>query len=177
MTSETVRRKRSGRNCEKNPPAAARNLMPPFPGHRGYGTDPRRQGYPEGELLQKRQNFSLRRSAPLTAPVPFRTTRCTTGKGGESKGTGSRLAPALMSGQTAASKVRGLRPCDPAWKKSKLSLDRRGPSHGSRDRQGAEFSLRNGQFPPNPKTDKHPLRPGMFRIYSRVTVRWCRLGL
>jgi hypothetical protein len=143
MTSETVRRKRSGRSCEKNPPAAARNLMPPFPGQRRYGTDPRRQGYPEGELLQKRQNFSLRRAAPLTAPVPFRTTRCTTGKGGESKGTGSRLAPVLMSGRTAASKVRGLRPCDPAWKKSKLSLDRRGPSHGSRDRQGA-FGVRQG---------------------------------
>ena len=109
--------------------------MPPFPGQEGYGTDPRRQGYPEEELLQKRQNFSLRRSAPLTAPVPFRTTRCTSGKGGESKGTGSRLAPTLMSGQTAASKVRGLHPCDPAWKISELSLDRWGPSHGSHDRE------------------------------------------
>jgi hypothetical protein len=29
----------------------------------------------------------------------------------------------------------GLRPCDPARKNIKLSLDRRGPSHGSRDRE------------------------------------------
>src|SRR5258708_3996714 len=104
----------SAKRGRKNQPAAARNLMPPFPGYRGYGTDPRRQGYVTVEILQKRDNFYSHRVAPLTAPVPFRKTRWTSGKGGEGKGTGSRLAPALMSGQTAASKVRGLCPCDPA---------------------------------------------------------------
>jgi len=116
MTSETVRRK-LGKSSEQNQPAAARNLKPPFPAQRGYGTDPRRQGYVAGEILQKRENFSSHRDAPLTAPVPFRKTRCTSGKGGEEKGAGSWLPPALVAGQNTASKVRGLRPCDPARKK------------------------------------------------------------
>jgi hypothetical protein len=121
MTSDTVRRQSdSGKEREnKNQPAAARNLMPPFPEQWVYGTGPRRQGYPEGELFQNQGNFSLRRSAPLTAPVPFQKTCWILGKGGGGKAIGSWLAPALMPGQTAASKVRGLRPCDPARKKSR----------------------------------------------------------
>src|SRR6266478_6012774 len=106
--------KRSGeQGGAKNPPAAARNLMPPFPGQRVYGTDPRRQGYVARDILQKRKNISSHRAAPLTAPVPFRKTLCTSGKGGKGKGTGSRLAPALMAGQTAASKVSGAPPLRP----------------------------------------------------------------
>ena len=128
---------KTGHGERKNQPAAARNLMPPFRGYRVYGTDPRRQGYVAVEILRKQDHLNSHRTAPLTAPVPFRKTRCRSGKGGKCKAPGNRLAPALMSGQTTASKVRGLRPCDPARKKPKLSLDRRGPSHGSRDRQGA----------------------------------------
>jgi len=92
--------KRSGEEGgRKNRPAAARNLPPPFPGQRVYGTDPRRQGYVAGDILQKRENFSRHRVAPLTAPVPFRKTRCTSGKGGECKGAGSP-ANAGLDGQT-----------------------------------------------------------------------------
>ena len=106
-----------GKSEGKNQPAAARNLMPPFPAIRVYGTDPRSQGYVIMEILQERENLHNHRAAPLTAPVPFPKTSWVSGKGGQCKGTGSRLAPALMSGQTAASKARGLRPCDPARKK------------------------------------------------------------
>jgi hypothetical protein len=126
-----------GNNPAKNSPAAARNLKPPLPGRGVYGTDPRRQGYVAGEILRKQENLSNHRDAPLTAPVPFLKTRCTSGKGGQCKGAGSRLAPTIMSGQSQASKVQGLGPCDPARKKPGLSLDSRGPSHGSRDRKGA----------------------------------------
>jgi hypothetical protein len=105
-----------GESGGKNLPAAARNLMPPFPGMRVYGTDPRSQGYVIIEILQERENLYNHRVAPLTAPVPFRK-NWISGKGGQCKGTGSRLAPTLMSGQTAASKEQGLRPCDPAREK------------------------------------------------------------
>jgi hypothetical protein len=117
MTSKTVRR--SGKESEKNRPAAARNLMPPFPGQRVYGTDPRSQGYVAGEILQKRENFSSHRDAPLTAPVPFQKATGISGKGGQGKGTRSRLAPALMAGQTAASKVTGAPPLRPRTEKSR----------------------------------------------------------
>ena len=136
MTSATVRRKGSGKGSEESA-CGSKEFDAPFPARPVYGTDPRRQGYVAGEILQERENFSSHRAAPLTAPVPFRKTRWTSGKGGQSKGNGSRLAPAPMTGQTAASKVRGLRPCDPARKNVELSLDRRGPSHGSRDCEGA----------------------------------------
>ena len=96
--------------------------MPPFPGQQVYGTGPRSQGYVAVEILQNRDNFNSHRKAPLTAPAPSRKKLRTSGKGGQSKGNGSRLAPALMSGQTSASKVRGLRPCDPVRKKAKTSL-------------------------------------------------------
>src|SRR5258708_11474920 len=95
---------KSGARCgtggrEKNLPAAAGNLMPPFPGQRLYGTDPRGQGYVAGEMLQERENFSSHRAAPLTAPVPFPKTAGYQGKGANGKAPDSRLAPALMSGQ------------------------------------------------------------------------------
>jgi hypothetical protein len=130
--------KRSGEEGgRKNRPAAARNLPPPFPGQRVYGTDPRRQGYVAGDILQRRENFSSHRVAPLTAPVPFRKTRCTSGKGGECKGAGSP-ANAGLDGQTKRPvRYGGSAPATPHAKKSKLSLDGRGPSHGSRDGNGA----------------------------------------
>ena len=117
---------------EKNQPAAARNLMPPFPGPRFYGTDPRRQGFVAGDIVEERENISSHRAAPLTAPVPFPKTRCISGKGGQRQSAGRRTISALISGKTAAAKPRGLRPCDPARKNIKISLDRRGPSHGRR---------------------------------------------
>jgi hypothetical protein len=63
------------------------------------------------------ENFSSHRCAPLTAPVPFLKTAGYQRKGANAKAPGSRLAPALISGQTAAGKEQGLRPCDPARKK------------------------------------------------------------
>ena len=134
MTWETVRPKRIGEWWGKNQPAAARNLMPPFPAPRVYGTDPRRQRYVAGEMVQQREDFSSHRDAPLTAPVPFRTTRCTSGKGGECKGTGSRLAPALMLAKCRPVRhggaAPGAAPATPLGENAKLSLDSRGPSHG-----------------------------------------------
>ncbi len=127
---------------EKNQPAAARNLMPPFPGPRFYGTDPRRQGFVAGDIVEERENISSHRAAPLTAPVPFPKTRCISGKGGQRQSAGRRTISALISGKTAAAKPRGLRPCDPARKNIKISLDRRGPSHGSRDRKGVSMARR-----------------------------------
>src|ERR1700732_3320015 len=130
--------KRSGeKGGRKNRPAAARNLPPPFPGQRVYGTDPRRQGYVAGDILQKRENFSRHRVAPLTAPVPFRKTRCTSGKGGECKGAGSPANAGLDGQTTRPVRYGGSAPATPHAKKSKLSLDGRGPSHGSRDGNGA----------------------------------------
>ena len=139
--------KRSGeKGGRKNRPAAARNLPPPFPGQRVYGTDPRRQGYVAGDILQKRENFSRHRVAPLTAPVPFRKTRCTSGKGGECKGAGSP-ANAGLDGQTIRPvRYGGSAPATPHAKKSKLSLDGRGPSHGSRDGNGAVSGARKIEF-------------------------------
>src|SRR5258708_14721735 len=125
--------KRDGRvGVKKNQPAAARNLMPPFRGYRVYGTDPRRQGYVAVEILRKQDNLNSHRAAPLTAPVPFRKTRCRSGKGGKCKAPGNRLAPALMSGQTTPVRYGGSAPATPLGKKPELSLDRRRPSHGSR---------------------------------------------
>ena len=115
-----------GKRGEKNRPAAARNLMPPFSGQRVYGTDPRRQGFVAGEILRKRENLSSHRAAPLTAPVRFRKTRCTSGKGGKCKAAGSRLAPALLSGQNAASKVPGSAPATPHGKNQNYRLTRGG---------------------------------------------------
>jgi hypothetical protein len=137
--------KRSGEEGgRKNRPAAARNLPPPFPGQRVYGTDPRRQGYVAGDILQKRENFSRHRVAPLTAPVPFRKTRCTSGKGGECKGAGSPANAGLDGQTTRPVRYGGSAPATPHAKKSKLSLDGRGPSHGSRDGNGAIHSPENG---------------------------------
>jgi len=93
------------------------NLMPPFPGQGVCGTGPRCQGCPEGKLFQRRENFSLRRSAPSTALVPFPKTTWISGKGGHGKGSGSWLTPALMTGQTAASKVTGAAPLRPRVEK------------------------------------------------------------
>src|SRR3984957_13973436 len=113
--------KRSGeKGGRKNRPAAARNLPPPFPGQRVYGTDPRRQGYVAGDILQKRENFSRHRVAPLTAPVPFRKTRCTSGKRGEWKGRGSPSQPGLRCQNYPACKIGGLRPCVPACQKIEI---------------------------------------------------------
>jgi hypothetical protein len=113
--------KRGGKEGEEKESACgARNLKPPFPGYRVYGTDPRSQGYVVIEILQRRENLYNHRFAPLTAPVPFPKTAWISGKGGKCKAPGSRLAPALMPGQTAASKVQGLRPCDPARKKPEI---------------------------------------------------------
>jgi hypothetical protein len=122
---------------EKNPPAAARNLMPPFPGQRGYGTDPRRQGCVAGEILQQRENFSCHRGAPLTAPVPFRKTLCTSGKGGLCKRRQKPADAALDSWPNCGQQGTGAPPLRPRTEKiHKLSLDRGWPSHGSRDREG-----------------------------------------
>jgi hypothetical protein len=116
----------------------ARNLMPPFPGPRVYGTDPRRQGCVAGEILQKQEHFCSHRVAPLTAPVPFRKTRCTTAERGPIQrrrtpaGAGLDVWP--KSGQQGTGAPA---PATPHAKKSKLSLDGRRPSHGSRDRKGA----------------------------------------
>src|SRR6266536_1161604 len=140
--------KRSGKEGgEKNSPAAARNLMPPFPGPRVYGTDPRRQGYVAGEILQKREDFSSHRVALLTAPVPFRKTRGTSGKGGQCKGTGSRLAPALMSGQTAASNVTGAPPLRPRTEKSQNYRLTRGAFSWKPRPQGAVRRIRHPGLP------------------------------
>ena len=122
----------------KNQPAAARNSMPPFPGEGVYGTDPRSQGYVADEILRKRENLISHRDAPLTAPVPFPKTGWISEKGGDSKGIGSRLAPALISGQNCGQQGTGAPPLRPRTEKiPKISLDSRGPSHRSRDRQGA----------------------------------------
>lgn len=128
--------KRSGREGAEQSACGARNLIAPFPCARSIGTDPRRQGYVGKEVFQERENFFHHRCAPLTAPVPFRK-KLDIRERGQKQRPGSRLAPTLMSGQTAASKARGLCPCDPARKNMKFSLDGRGPSHGSRDREGA----------------------------------------
>jgi hypothetical protein len=115
----------------------ARNLMPPFPGPRVYGTDPRRQGCVAGEILQKQEHFCSHRVAPLTAPVPFRKTRCTTAERGPIQrrrtpaGAGLDVWP--KSGQQGTGAPA---PATPHAKKSKLSLDGRRPSHGSHDRKG-----------------------------------------
>lgn len=93
--------------------------MAPFPVRGVYGTDPRRQGYVVEEIFQKRENFFHHRGAPLTAPVPF-PKKLDIRERGPMQRPGSRLTPTLMSGQTAASKVRGLRPCDPARKKYEI---------------------------------------------------------
>lgn len=71
------------------------------------------------EIIRKRENFYHHRRAPLTAAVPFRK-KLDIRERGQKQRPGSRLAPTLMSGQTAASKVRGLRPCDPARKKYEI---------------------------------------------------------
>jgi hypothetical protein len=133
MTSETVRRKRRGKQREKNQPAAARNLMPPFPGQRVYGTDPRRQGCVAEEIVQKREDFFRHRDAPLTAPVPFRKTRCTSGERGRKQRHRSRLAPALMLAKLRPVRYGGSAPATLLGKNMKLSLDTPGPSHGRQD--------------------------------------------
>ena len=82
--------------------------MPPFPGQRVYGTDPRRQGYVAGEILQEREDFSSHRKAPLTAPVPFRRTRWTSGKGGQKQrrrkptGAGYEMLIFIQAGENEA---------------------------------------------------------------------------
>ena len=121
--------KRGGKEGgEKNPPAAARNLMPPFPGQRVYGTDPRRQGCVVGEILQQRENFSNHRGAPLTAPVPFRKTLCISGKRGPVQRRQKPADTALDSwpncGQQGGTGALPLRPR--TEKIQKLSLDRGG---------------------------------------------------
>ena len=136
----------------QNQPAAARNLMPPFPGRGVYGTDPRRQGYAGYEILRKRENFITCRFAPLTAAVPFRKTRCTSGKGGQCKGTESRLAPTLDIWPNCGQQGTGATaPATPHGKKTKLPLDSRGPSHGSRDPTSPSgVPARRGAVVPSP---------------------------
>src|SRR6202030_1710865 len=113
--------KRSGeKGGRKNRPAAARNLPPPFPGQRVYGTDPRRQGYVAGDILQKRENFSSHRVAPLTAPVPFRKDALHIRERGRKQ---RRWKPSQRRPRWpnyTASKIRGLRPCDPACQKIEI---------------------------------------------------------
>ena len=143
MTTTTEIRKRwAARGGEKgkakNQPAAARNLMPPFPGRGLYGTDPRRQGYVAGEILRKRENFTSHRDAPLTAPVPFPKAGWISEKGGDSKGIRKPAGAGPDVWPNNGQQGTGAPPLRPRTEKiQKISLDTRGPSHGSRDREGA----------------------------------------